>query len=245
MNLCMAHRGWSGKAPENTLAAIRLALNEPGIQAIELDVQLSKDGVPVVIHDYTLNRTTNGSGAVMDHTFEQLSVLDAGGWFDPAYSGESIPSLEQVLQEVKGKRRLNIELKKGGGMYPGLEQQVLGLVRKYGVENEAVITSFNHEAIRTVSRLAAGEVKTGLIVYGMPALLREQLQHAGASYLSMAYPYLTAQFIEGMIGDGYSLIAWTVDDPQHIEQVMKLHPELQITTNHPDRMISAVKRLAI
>ncbi|MGV2720137.1 UNVERIFIED_CONTAM: glycerophosphodiester phosphodiesterase family protein, partial [Klebsiella pneumoniae] len=78
----MAHRGWSGKAPENTMAAIQLALAEPAIQAMEIDVQLTRDGVPVLIHDFTLERTTNGSGLVKDHTLEELRQLDAGKWFD-------------------------------------------------------------------------------------------------------------------------------------------------------------------
>ncbi|HZG81233.1 MAG TPA: glycerophosphodiester phosphodiesterase family protein, partial [Brevibacillus sp.] len=78
MNICMAHRGWSGKAPENTMTAIRLALAEPAIRGIEIDVQLSRDGVPVLIHDFTLERTTTGRGLVMDHTLEELRELDAG-----------------------------------------------------------------------------------------------------------------------------------------------------------------------
>ncbi len=80
MNKCVAHRGWSGRAPENTLAAFKLALLEPNIYALELDVHLSKDGVPVVIHDHSLDRTTNGRGPVIERTVEQLKVLDAGKW---------------------------------------------------------------------------------------------------------------------------------------------------------------------
>jgi glycerophosphoryl diester phosphodiesterase len=236
MNRCMAHRGWSGKAPENTMAAINLVLEEPKIEAIEIDVQLTKDGVPVVIHDFTLERTTNGTGFVGHHTYEELAALDAGSWFAPAFQGEPIPMLEEVLEAVKGKCQLNIELKKPGDRYIGLEKKVVELIRQYDMQADVMITSFNHDAIRTVSSLDDG-IRTGLIIYGMPTLLEEQLRETGASILSMAYPYLTKDFVARMIGNGMTLIAWTIDDPHHIEQTMMLHPELQIVTNHPDRML--------
>src|SRR5690554_7738935 len=110
-SIVVAHRGWSGAAPENTMAAFRLAMLDLRISWIELDVQLSKDGVPVVIHDYKLRRTTGALGAVKDYTYEQLSKLDNGSWFSPEFSSERIPTLEQVLKEAKGRIHLNIELK--------------------------------------------------------------------------------------------------------------------------------------
>lgn len=240
MNLCMAHRGWSGKAPENTMAAIRLALGEPAIQAMEIDVQLSKDGVPILIHDFILDRTTNGTGSVADFTYQQLAQLDAGSWFDLSFSEEKIPTLEEVLHAVRGKCRLNIELKKGGDLYPGLEKKVVELIDRCGMQSEVCITSFNHEAIKRIREIHP-DIPTGLIIYGKPTLIREQLRETGASILSMAYPYLTREFVSGMIDEGIEMIAWTIDDPQHIERTMKLHPQLQIATNHPDRMIRLIR----
>jgi len=241
MNLCMAHRGWSGKAPENTIPAIQLALREPGIQAIEVDVQLSKDGIPVVIHDFTVDRTTNGSGAVADFTWEELAQLDAGSWFHPSYAGERIPTLEEVLELIRGKGcRLNIELKKGGNLYQGMEQKVLELIDRCGVRSDVCITSFNHEAIQIVGELDP-DIPKGLIIYGKPLMIREQLRLTGATILSMAYPYLTQEFVTDMINEGITMIAWTIDDPEHIRQTMKLHPQLHIATNYPDRMINPIK----
>ncbi|WP_134684650.1 glycerophosphodiester phosphodiesterase [Brevibacillus migulae] len=237
MNACMAHRGWSGKAPENTLAAIRMAAEEPGIDAIEIDVQLSKDGVPVVIHDFTLERTTDGSGFVGDHTYEELSALDAGSWFSPSFAGERIPSLEEVLQTVKGKRKLNIELKRPGNEYEGMEAKVIDLINNHGMESEVMITSFHHETIRTIKGMET-RIPTGLIIYGKPTLIKEQLQETGATILSMAYPYLTPSFISGMIDEGITMLAWTIDHPDHIKRAMELHPQLNIVTNHPDRMFA-------
>jgi glycerophosphoryl diester phosphodiesterase len=236
MNPCMAHRGWSGKAPENTMAAINLALREPAIDAIEIDVQLSKDGVPVLMHDFTLERTTNGTGLIGQHTYEELAALDAGSWFDQSFKGEKIPRLEEVLQAVRGKCKLNIELKKPGDTYQGLEEKVAELVYRYEMEEDVMITSFNHEAIQTVKSLGT-DIRTGLIIYGLPTMIREQLRETGATILSMAYHYLTPDFVSRMIGDGITMVAWTIDDPLHIKQAMRLHPELQIVTNHPDRML--------
>lgn len=235
MNICMAHRGWSGKAPENTMAAFQLAFDDPRIQAIECDVQLSKDGTAVVIHDFTVERTTNATGFVAEYSYTDLAKLDAGGWFSPAYAGERIPRLEDVLKAAKGKCQLNLELKKAGELYRELEKTVLELIYRCGMESEVCLTSFNHKVIQDV-RMMDSSIPTGLIIYGKPLLLREQMREAGASILSMSYAYLTREFVEEMIGEGYTIVAWTVDDPEMIDKVMDYHPAIQICTNHPERM---------
>ncbi|MDH4617514.1 glycerophosphodiester phosphodiesterase family protein [Brevibacillus sp. AY1] len=239
MNICMAHRGWSGKAPENTMAAIRLALAEPAIGGMEIDVQLSRDGVPVLIHDFTLDRTTSGSGLVMDHTLEELRQLDAGIWFDEKFAGEHIPTLEEALQAVKGRCTLNIELKATSDMYPGIAEKVLELLERYEMKDEVYITSFDHDLIRQVRQLDA-QVVTGLIVLGRPVLMLEQLEAAGANILSMGYPYLTRELACEALEKGYKVIAWTIDEPRDMQIVMSWHPEVQVCTNHPDRMLELV-----
>ena len=239
MNICMAHRGWSGKAPENTMTAIRLALAEPAIQAMEIDVQLSSDGVPVLIHDFTLERTTNGSGLVKDHTLEELRQLDAGKWLDEKFAGEKIPTLEEALMAVKSRCKLNIELKATRDMYPGIAEKVLALLEQYGMKQEVCLTSFDHELIRHVRTLDQ-QIETGLIVYGRPVLMLEQLQEAGASILSMGYPFLNKELAVAAIEKGFKVIAWTLDEPAHIQEVMSWHPDVQICTNHPDRMLEFV-----
>jgi len=236
MNTCIAHRGWSGRAPENTMAAIQLAMEEPWIDAIEIDVQLSRDGVPVLIHDYTLERTTNGSGWVGDHTYAELAALDAGSWFAPEFRGERIARLEEVLAAVRGKMKLDIELKKPAGRYEGLEETVAALIRRYNMHDQVFVTSFNHEAIRKIKAVDAN-LQTGLISYGLPTLIEEQLRYTEATILALAYPYLEPEFVARMHDRGIRMIAWTIDDPGHIKQVMAIHPELAICTNHPDRML--------
>ncbi|ATO49271.1 glycerophosphodiester phosphodiesterase family protein [Brevibacillus laterosporus] len=241
MSYCMAHRGWSGRAPENTMAAIKLALAEPGIQAIEVDVQLSKDGIPVLIHDFTLDRTTNGSGPVKDHTFEQLREWSAGSWFAEEFSNEQIPALEELFQAASQHTcRLNVELKTAGNLYPLLAEKVVELVEAHELASQVCLTSFDHEIIKRVKELQPS-IKTGLIITGKPVLLREQLAKTGATILSMAYPYLTKDFVQMMLEEGFEIFAWTIDDENEIERISEWHPNIYICTNHPDRMLSLAR----
>lgn len=238
MNPCVAHRGWSGVAPENTLAAITLAAKDPEIEMIEIDVQLSKDGVPIVIHDFTLDRTTNGMGLVKEHTYEELKRLDAGSWFDPYYQGETLPSLEEVLRLAKGNKRLNIELKQSGNAYPELEDKTMELIRRYRMQDEVIVTSFDHQSMRKTKQLAP-ELRVGLIVLGRPVLVAEQMEYAGASFLSIEYHYLTREMAEEITGrqmDGQpmEIIAWTVNKGEDMEAIANLHPSIKICTNHPE-----------
>ncbi len=157
------------------MAAVKLALELPGVQVIEIDVQLSGDGVPVVIHDFTLERTTNGTGFVKDYSYSELLALDAGSWFNVKFAGEKIPTLEEILKLVHGKCKLNIEIKTAGEIYPGIEYKIARLIDKYSMQPEVYITSFEHQSVKRIKELDAG-LKTGLIFLGNPLLLLEQLK---------------------------------------------------------------------
>jgi glycerophosphoryl diester phosphodiesterase len=142
-----AHRGASKIAPENTMAAFSAAV-ELGADGLELDIHLSRDGIPVVIHDESLERTTNGRGHVSDASLEQLQQLDAGGWFSPDFMGESLPTLAEVLSVFSGKLRLNLELKEfSAGV------AVLSLLRQHS-DAEVVISSFDYDLLKGLRSLA-------------------------------------------------------------------------------------------
>ncbi len=134
----IAHRGASGTHPENTLPAFERAV-ALGAHMIELDVQLTADGHPVVLHDWTLDRTTSGRGAVRRRTLAEIAGLDAGRWFSPAFAGTRVPTLEQVLAAVP--IAVNVELKASGD--DGLERRVLDVVERAGARGRVVFSSFD------------------------------------------------------------------------------------------------------
>ncbi len=158
--LIFAHRGACSYAPENTLAAFRLAL-EQGSDGIELDAKLSKDGVVVVIHDQTVDRTTNGNGKVSELTFAELQTLDTGIQFAPRYVGEKVPSLEQVLSGLGDKLIINIELTSYSSPGDSLPEKVTDLVKKTGTSRNIIFSSF-HPAILGRIRKLMPEIPAGL-----------------------------------------------------------------------------------
>ncbi len=148
-----AHRGASRLAPENTIAAFERAL-ALGASAIELDVQMTADGHIVVFHDWTLERTTDGTGLLRDQSLKTLSSLDAGSWFDDGFAGSRIPLFEDVLSILRGRAIINVELKPNALDDVGFEARVASAVRLHHMESEVVFTSFDHTAIERIKRIA-------------------------------------------------------------------------------------------
>ncbi len=140
--LIIAHRGASAYAPENTMAAFNKAV-DLSADGIEFDVKCSKDGEMVIIHDQTLERTTNGSGRVIDTNFRDLKKLDAGGYFSPDFQGEKIPLLSDVLEEFSSKLLMNIELTNYASIGDGLAKKAANLVKRMGVEESVFFSSFH------------------------------------------------------------------------------------------------------
>jgi Glycerophosphoryl diester phosphodiesterase len=238
-NPCVAHRGWSGGAPENTMAAIRMAIQAPDVEWIEFDVQLSRDAVPVVIHDYNLRRTTNGRGEVKDWTAAELASLDAGSWFAPSFKGESIPTLDEVLRENAGRCRLNVELKTDGIRYPHIEEQVLDRLHAYNAVDYAVVTSFHAGTLYRFRRLTK-RVRTGLILDGWRSSLLDELRELDCDFLSIGYSRLNKERVAALHAAGIQTMAWTLNDKRLIRKVAALDPRILICTNYPDRWREAV-----
>ncbi|WP_445487686.1 glycerophosphodiester phosphodiesterase [Niallia sp. 03133] len=236
MNKCVAHRGWSGRAPENTLIAFKLALLEPQIDAIELDVHLSKDGVPVVIHDHSLERTTNGNGAVIDHTVEELQALDAGKWFSQPFEREGIPLLEEVLYLAKGRKHLLIELKQLGNLYNGLEEKVVRMIHSIDMQDQVTIISFDHESLRKIKELDH-KMEVGLLFFGCPTKIVEQMDHIGANHLSIHHHFITKELVDSLKHHPIQIGAWTVNDSKAILRIKNISKDIMITTNHPELLM--------
>lgn len=232
-NLCVAHRGFSGKAPENTMAAMHMAMQIPYVQWVEVDVQLSKDGVPILIHDFTLNRTTDGRGPVKEKTLEELKRLDAGSWKSKAFKGERMITLDEFLKAVCGRLRANIEIKTRGNMYPGIEEIVVAAIKRHRMEHDVVLTSFEPRILAKIKEVTHG-IRTGLIIEGKPKDLLLRLQLLRCSFLSISHRYLSAELASRAAKLGMTVMAWTIDDARTMHRVAALHEDILICTNRPD-----------
>ena len=216
--LVIAHRGASGYEPENTLRSVEKAL-ELGADMVEVDVQASRDGHIVVIHDARLERTTNGKGYVKDLTLEELKKLDAG-------LGEQIPTLEEVIQLVKGKARLVVEIK-----VPGTEKRVLQEIKENLLEDEALITSFYHPVIRWVKELNPN-VQAGVIIASRPVKPAQLAIDAKANALFPKYTFVDQEMVLVAHKNNLVVYPWTVDTLSEINPLIKMGVD-GIVTNKP------------
>lgn len=226
-----AHRGASGYAPENTIPAFELALQQ-GADAFELDVQLTRDDEVVVIHDETLERTTNGTGWVADHSLEDLRRLDAGHGFEK-FAGTRIPTLGEVFELVRDLDTVvNVELKNSRMAYQGLEERVLALVDAFDMASRVVISTFNHYSIRHLVRL--GTPLTLGALYSEP--LWKPWQYAGRLGASALHPSVAAtrrKVVEKSHDHGLGVHVWTVNEPDDIKRMVRLGVDAVIT-NYPN-----------
>ena len=232
--LSFAHRGASHQAPANTLAAFLLAA-ELGADGIEFDAHLSQDGEVVVIHDFSLDATTDGHGAVRDKRLAELKELDAGSWFDPAFAGQRIPTLHEVIEAVGHRLLFNIELKTLSLRDDGLAVEVVRLIEDRNLVDRVIVSSFNPLAVRRVKQLNP-RIPVGLL-YGpsLPILLRRPWLRFLVR-LDALHPHYT------MVNDGsmrwasdrgYRVHAWVVDDPGEMRRLVRLGVDL-IITSRPD-----------
>lgn len=231
--LVVAHRGYSSKAPENTMAAFELAL-DVGCDGLELDVHLTKDGEVIVVHDHTLERTSNGTGIVEKHTLAELQKLDAGSWFAPEFKGERLPSLREVCELVKDKELLfNVELKVAQG-YEQLNQKVLELLNEYDLHERTVISSFNHYALVHFKEISP-QTRTGILYSAALFNPWEYAKSIGATALHPKHQTIIPEIVAGAHASGVMVNSWTVDEPEDIER-MKLAKIDSIITNVPERV---------
>lgn len=232
--LNLAHRGASHDAPPNTLAAFRLA-NEYGADGYELDVHLSRDGIPVVIHDFSVDATTNGSGLVSDLTLEELKRLDAGAKFSSEFAGERIPTLEEVFGVIAPGMTVNVELKTMRVTDNGLEKATIGLVQGCGLEGRVILSSFNPFSLIRVRRYAPN-LRIGLLYApDLPVFLRKAWARVVVrpDALHPDYRMVDARYMRWARARGYDVNVWTVDGPQDMRRLAALGVGA-IITNRPD-----------
>jgi glycerophosphoryl diester phosphodiesterase len=232
--LNIAHRGASAVAPANTIAAFERAVTL-GADGIEFDVHLSADGVPVVIHDFAVDATTDGSGHVSELSLAQLKQLDAGAYFDPAFTGERIPTLEEVLQAFGDRLLLNIELKSTSKRDNGLERAVVALIEEHGLASRVLFSSFNPLSLRRAKKIAP-HILAGLLYAPDLPLYLSRAWLAPLAPHEARHPEHTivdAHYMAWARRRGYRVNAWTVDDPDEMRRLIDLGVD-GIITNVPD-----------
>lgn len=226
----IAHRGASAYAPENTFAAFDKALSL-GSTHVELDVHFSADGHIVVIHDDTLERTTGGSGPVVEQTLAQLRTLDAGGWFSAEFKGERIPTLAHLLERYKGRLHFHIEVK---GRSSGLAQRTADLVRGFGVGGSVTVTSFQTDPLEEM-RAYAPELPAGWLVREIDDSTMTKAKDMGLEQLCPMAPDVTPELVEALHQKGFVVRAWGVATVELMRRVVDAGAD-GMTINFPDKL---------
>ncbi|MDB5263030.1 MAG: hypothetical protein JWQ14_2311 [Adhaeribacter sp.] len=236
----IAHRGASDGAPENTLAAVKKALQSKAA-VIEIDVHQTKDAEVVLMHDVSVNRTTNGHGQIAHLTLTEIKKLDAGLWFDSVYRQERVPTLAETLQLVKGRKKLLIEIKKGRDeFYPGLEDKVLAIIQEHKARDWCIIQSFYDPVLEKIWN-SEYAVPTHKLIVGKVPLIPLYFDHRlrwgnfdkydRAIAINANQYFTTRGFVKELHNSGFKTYPWTVDNPEAINRLLSIGADGIITNN--------------
>ena len=233
----VAHRGASGHAPENTMAAFEKAF-EMKADFIEIDVQMTRDGRLVAIHDTTVNRTTNGNGFVGDYTLEEIQQLDAGSWFGEEFAGERVPTFEEIIDEYRGKIRILIELK-SPELYPGMEEKVAEALIERNMHKPSngkiIIQSFNHESVQ-LSKQLLPNIPHGVLAGLTWADVTDEQLAQFATYADFFNPNMnivTEDLVDRVHLAGMEIYAYTVRTQEQADNLFELEVD-GIITDFPE-----------
>ena len=223
--LLIGHRGYPARYPENTLAAFTGAM-DAGCDMIELDVTLTRDRRVVVIHDDTLDRTTNGSGPVRDRTVEEMMKLDAGSWFAPRFAAERVPLLDEVIALTAGRCMLNIEIKESAfeADYPvdAIEHQVVNLVKTSGAMDRVIISSFDKRILERIAAMDAPPAVAYISSHGADKRVLEMLVAMKAFSWHPLYKVLTLDQVDMLHSAGLKVFPWTINTRAEAEKLLAL-----------------------
>ena len=230
----MAHRGYSGAYPENTMLSFREAV-KVGCDAIEMDVHETRDGRLVVIHDERLARTTDGTGRICEHTFDELRQVNAAARYAGKYAPERIPSFDEYCEWASGETvGHNIEIKTDKIYYHDIERKIWATIERYGLEHKVMFSSFNHFSLRRILEISGNAVEVGALVLedsigGFPGYYCEQ---AGFACYHPPIELLTDENVRDCKEHGVKMNVWTVNDMAGLEQLHRWGCE-GIITNYP------------
>ncbi|EIL82871.1 glycerophosphodiester phosphodiesterase family protein [Bacillus altitudinis] len=228
----IAHRGSSSAAPENTIAAFDVAV-EQGADYIELDVQMTMDQHVVVIHDDTVDRTTNGNGLVKSYTLDQLKKLDAGSWFEQQYTNERIPTLQEILERYSQRIGILIEIKHPKRQI-GIEKAVARIINRFSYSRHIIIQSFDVHALQRIKAFAPS-LRTALIIKPDAFKLTKRKLTTYSSFangLNMKKTMINKWWIDRIHSFGMEVFIWTVKDQKTADRIKK-YPIDGVVTDNP------------
>lgn len=234
MALIFAHRGFSDRYPENTMLSFQKAI-EAGCDGIELDVQLSKDGEPVIIHDERLKRTTRAPGYVWEYTLAELKRLDASGKYHRLYGKNGIPTLREYFALTADRTVItNIELKTEVNTYPGIEKKVLELLDEYKLRNRVIVSSFHPDSLIRFRKLAP-DVSCGLLEGDKTVGMAKYAKKLGMDFLNLRHELVSEACVREAEAYGIRINAWTVNKKEEIQRLKRLRV-YGLIGNNPEAM---------
>jgi glycerophosphoryl diester phosphodiesterase len=236
--MVIAHRDSSAYALENTLAAFDLAL-QMRCRHLELDVHLSSDGHIVVMHDETVDRTTNGTGPVGSQTLAELRALDAGAWFGPQFTGERLPTFAEVLERYQGRVHIHTEIK---GRAPHLASGTADLMRQYGMAEHVTVTAFQYLRLAEI-RAYPPELPTGWLVNEVSDGTIAQARALGVAQICPKADSVTPALVRRLHAEGFVARAWGVGNEALMRQVVETGAD-GMTVNFPDKLLVYVQGLS-
>ncbi|WP_078552542.1 glycerophosphodiester phosphodiesterase [Bacillus alkalicellulosilyticus] len=237
MTKIFAHRGFSSAFPENTMAAFKAA-EKLGVDGLELDVQLTKDNIPVIIHDDKLNRTTSGSGYVRDTKYANVKQLSAGQWFGEQFANETVPSLREFIEWVSDTNlTVNLELKGQAKERIVLLEAVMKEVLDFKIESNVILSSFDHQVI-VEAKQRYPFMKVGVIVVAHLVYPEKYISSLGFDCDYHFYHHLmTVEEVQSVVEKGIKVRPYTVNNEQKVREMIKIGVD-GIFTDHPDMALS-------
>lgn len=242
----VAHRGNAGPVPENTLAAIESAIGL-GVDMVEIDIRLTNDGIPILMHAERVDDTTSGSGLVADFTWEALKTLDAGSWHGPQFSDEAVPALDEVLDLAQGRVALNLDVKATEAVEP-----TVNAVIESGLCGSVVISGCTPQDVQRVRRMTkaiAAVLNLNKVLLGIHPteaniVARDSIDQAvelGATAINVRHPLAEAPLVEIAERAGVGVWAYTIDEESRFVELADMGVA-SLTTNWPERMVPLVRR---
>lgn len=233
------HRGARAYAPMNTIPSFELALAQ-GAHGVELDVRLTRDGVPVILHDERIDATTNGEGPVGAFTLAELQSLDAGSWFNESFKGVHVPTLDEVFETIGSRTLINVEIKAESALSNGVEAKTADAIRRHNLTRRVLVSSFNPLTLRRFRSLMP-EVPIGYLhepntPFFLPHLLSGFPHEARHPHFTL----IDAKYMGWAKRQGYRVNTWTVNDPARAVELCDLGVDCMITDT-PDVILAALQ----